>query len=220
MRTALIRFSALIAGALALAACGETEQSRQPGAPSEERSQERAFLSAMVSHHQAAIEMANAAAGKLRDPELLRLREAIVRTQADEIEQMKRIHRRLFGEPLEPDERAHTQLGLSAQEAGMGHEMHGGALRSAQAPVDAIFVDHMIPHHEGAIRMSDVLLEREPDAELRRLAQEIIAAQREEIRTMERVRGELTEDGGAGGEDSPGGEGGGAGAGGGGHIGH
>jgi hypothetical protein len=73
----------------------------------------------MVPHHQGAIEMANAAEGKLSDPELRRMRDAIVRTQAAEIAQRKRVHGRLFREALRPDEGAHAQLGLSAQEAGM-----------------------------------------------------------------------------------------------------
>ena len=84
---------------LALAAgCGEQ---------SAERSYGRAFLSAMVPHHRSALEMAEAARGRIEDPTLRKIQDAITRTQAAEIRQMERIHERLFGEALEPDEGAH-----------------------------------------------------------------------------------------------------------------
>ena len=51
---------------------------------------------------------------------------------------------------------------------------------------DRDFLAQMIPHHEGAIDMSKVLLKDGLRPEVRRLAQEIIGHQQAEIEMMKR----------------------------------
>ncbi|MDR7005577.1 uncharacterized protein (DUF305 family) [Paraburkholderia strydomiana] len=51
---------------------------------------------------------------------------------------------------------------------------------------DKDFVAHMIPHHQGAIDMAQVELKYGKDPELKRLAKNIIKAQRDEIGFMQR----------------------------------
>ena len=50
--------------------------------------------------------------------------------------------------------------------------------------VDADFVATMVPHHQGAIDMARAELRYGHDERLRRLAQEIIVEQTEEIEAM------------------------------------
>lgn len=50
--------------------------------------------------------------------------------------------------------------------------------------VDAHFIEQMIPHHEDAIIMSEIALERAQRDEVRELAQAIIKAQSKEIEQM------------------------------------
>ena len=83
--------------------------------------------------------------------------------------------------------------GGQPSEAGHGH---GGASSSpttgsaspgsaAKSPADVMFVTMMIPHHEQAVEMSDLLLAKSGvDAGVRKLAEQIKAAQQPEIDQM------------------------------------
>jgi hypothetical protein len=56
--------------------------------------------------------------------------------------------------------------------------------------VDADFVAMMIPHHQGAIDMAKAELRYGHNEQLRRMAQEIIVTQQQEIATMRQALGQ------------------------------
>lgn len=176
-----------VAAALAIgvAACGREEEAGSavspPGGP------EAAFLASMVPHHRSATEMAKVARTEATSPFVTRLARDIARSQTAEIARMERIHQRLYGTALKPDDGRHMELGLSAQEAGMNHMDGAGTIRGRK-PFDRAFVDEMIPHHEGATRMAEAVLVKTKDPELTELAEGIVAAQRKEIREMSEFR--------------------------------
>src|SRR5260370_39069432 len=58
--------------------------------------------------------------------------------------------------------------------------------------VDRDFVAMMVPHHQGAIDMAEAELSYGHDEPLRRLAQEIIVTQQEEIAEMRLALGNVT----------------------------
>jgi uncharacterized protein (DUF305 family) len=60
---------------------------------------------------------------------------------------------------------------------------------SPRGDADSDFVAQMVPHHQGAIAMAEALLRHGKDPRLRRLAQEIIVTQRDEIAVMRVVAG-------------------------------
>jgi len=63
--------------------------------------------------------------------------------------------------------------------------MHGPMMAGIEnADPDAAFVLGMIPHHQGAIDMAEIVLQYGQDAEVRHLAHEILAAQKREIEEM------------------------------------
>lgn len=63
--------------------------------------------------------------------------------------------------------------------------MHAGmAAAPTTGNADVDFVTGMIPHHQGAVDMAKVLLEKGTDPELKKLAKGIVAAQEKEIAFM------------------------------------
>jgi uncharacterized protein (DUF305 family) len=136
----------------------------------------------MAPHHESAIRMAGIASKRARHAELRKLARDIVTAQEAEVAKIARMHRRLMGETLRPNADAHAQLGLSARQAGMMHQGSHAVdeLKRAKA-FDRAFIDAMLPHHAGAIRMAQAVLPRAGDAELRRLAQQIVHDQSREI---------------------------------------
>jgi uncharacterized protein (DUF305 family) len=56
--------------------------------------------------------------------------------------------------------------------------------------VDRDFVAMMVPHHQGAIEMAQALLRHGRNEQLRRIAQEIIVTQQQEIAAMRLALGE------------------------------
>lgn len=173
--TALLAVLALAAG---LSACGDGDNEGSAGSQAD-----RAFLEAMVPHHESAISMARIARRRADHPQITELANAIVTTQAREIGQLGRIHRRVFGEPLLPNEDAHEALGLSATEAGMGH-MDSTAELKRVTPFDQAFIDEMVAHHQGAIRMAHAVQDKTDDDEIRSLARAIVTTQSNEIEAM------------------------------------
>ena len=146
---------------------------------------EQAFLQSMVPHHSMAIDMANMALTDAQIQEIKDMAQDVVDAQSAEITQMEGIHQRLFGTALVPDEMAHDELGLSMSEAGMDMSMDD--LMGAD-PFDREYIDMMIHHHQGAIRMARVLLKNTTDTELKALANAIISAQSTEIEDMNALR--------------------------------
>jgi hypothetical protein len=71
----------------------------------------------------------------------------------------------------------------------MGRMMTGMAIKPS-GDVDRDFVDMMIPHHQGAIDMAEAELRYGANEQLRRIAQEIIVDQQQEITAMRLTLGE------------------------------
>lgn len=182
---------ALVVAALALtvAACGSDDDGdSRPSSKQRDQQFEKAYLTGMVHHHETAIEMAQIARRRGQDAFITKLAADIVSAQEREIAQMKSIHRRLFGSELKPDPRAHDGLGLTAAQAGMTHDAHTNEKLAEADPFARVFLDEMVPHHRGAIAMSNVVLEETTDPALKTLANGIIRTQRREIDEMNEFR--------------------------------
>ncbi|WRH66034.1 MAG: DUF305 domain-containing protein [Planktothrix sp. GU0601_MAG3] len=79
---------------------------------------------------------------------------------------------------------------ILSQNNGMMSGSHGMMmdLGPADAEYDLRFIDGMIPHHQGAIKMAEQVIQKSNNPELKKLAEEIIKAQKKEISQMQEWR--------------------------------
>ena len=181
-KTTIAAVAAILAtalGALVVSGCGSSDETTS----SQAESTDGAFLAEMISHHQSAIEMAKVAQKKADHPQIKQLADDIVAAQDAEIADMNEMHRRMFGESAMGAD--HGSLGLDDPMMGMSMSMD--SLETAN-PFDQAFIDAMIPHHQGAIRMAEIELADGQDQQVKDLAQSIIDAQSQEIEEMNEWR--------------------------------
>jgi uncharacterized protein (DUF305 family) len=81
---------------------------------------------------------------------------------------------------------AQEQAFLAENEQAVSRMMSGMSVQPS-GDVDHDFVAMMIPHHQGAVDMAKAELRYGHNERLRRLAQEIIVTQQDEIRVMQSV---------------------------------
>ena len=165
-------------GLLTLAGCAGHDGNHETGAAaaSSELALDRAFAAVMIPHHESAIEMAVIAQDRGESAFVRELAANIVKSQADEVETLTAAEARLANAGVE-----RGSLGLPDHMAGMSGDTD--SLKTADR-FDEAFLKLMIPHHEGAVAMSKVLLAKGQDPELKALAQAILVAQEEEISRM------------------------------------
>ena len=155
---------------------------------------DRAFVRQMVPHHQMATEMAEMAKTDGEHAKIRRLARKIIKAQSGEIRTLSQIARNLGvtpaempmdGEMSEQTMRDLETLGLTTEQSGMTMDMT--ELEGAE-PFDRMFIDMMIAHHQGAIRMARAELDKGKNRRLRTIARAIVRDQKKEIRTMKQWR--------------------------------
>ena len=144
---------------------------------------DKAFIDAMVPHHQGAIAMAQIALKNAEHEEIKELSRNIVSTQQSEIDELKSIKQEEFGTSNVPMEMSMEQM------RGMGMMMDPKRL-SKREPFDEAFIDAMIPHHQSAIQMAQVASKQSKIPEIKELAGNIVSAQKREIEQMQEWRQE------------------------------
>jgi uncharacterized protein (DUF305 family) len=145
------------------------------------RYSDKAFIDAMVPHHQGAIAMAEVALENGEHEEIKQLSRNIISSQQAEIAELKAIKKEEFGTSNVPMEMSQEQR------RGMGMMMDPQELANKE-PFDRAFIDAMIPHHESAIEMAQVALDKSKNPKIKELAENIISAQQREIEQMTRWR--------------------------------
>jgi uncharacterized protein (DUF305 family) len=147
------------------------------------RYSDKAFIDAMVPHHQGAIAMARVALENAKHNEIKELSRNIVSTQQSEIEELKSIKKEEFGTSNVPMQMSMEQM------RGMGMMMDPQSL-AKENPFDEAFIDAMIPHHQSAIYMAQVAHEKSKIPAIKELAENIVSAQKREIEQMKQWRKE------------------------------
>ena len=142
------------------------------------------FLTGMIPHHDAAINMAQSYLKYGGAHEVLApLAQDIITAQTAEIERMQEMIETLR-ETGTYDE-AQAKAYLEAYDGLMDHSKAHAAAKS----LDEAFADGMIMHHQMAVDMAEDILEYTEYDEIRELAQNIIDVQTEEIERMKELAG-------------------------------
>lgn len=160
------------------------------------------YIDMMIPHHAAIMATAQAALERLQDPRLKEIAAAIVAAQGPEIEELRGYRQQWYGspDPMPMDEHMMGMLGEMMPGAGsmpdqmmtqMDSEAQVAAFCAGGDP-DLAFIDLTIPHHESAIAISEVALQRAVHPELKAVAQRVIDAQQREVGDLRMIRSALT----------------------------
>jgi uncharacterized protein (DUF305 family) len=172
---------AIVLGVVTILAFGATALLAQPhpGTPGSTHTTPmdmgRHFIEEMIPHHEDAVRMADLAPAQAEHPQLRDLAEKIKRVQTEEIALMRGWYQ--------------TWYGTGVPSSTMGGMVMGGSdsmTLDGARPFDKAFIEQMIPHHDMAVMMSRMVLQRVTRPELRRLLQSIIISQSAEIAQMRR----------------------------------
>jgi uncharacterized protein (DUF305 family) len=158
------------------------------------------FVAMMAPHHQGAIDMSEAELRYSHNEQLIRIAQDIVVEELQEIAAM----RAASGEKLTPTEATlaasfagtaavpadnvppspKTEPPFLAENAAAMTKMMNDMTINPTGNIDRDFVALMVPHHQGAIDMARAELRYGREAQLRRIAQEIIVDQIQQISLM------------------------------------
>jgi uncharacterized protein (DUF305 family) len=117
------------------------------------------FMQDMIPHHNQAVQMAELVADRTNRQELSDVAGRIDVSQVDEIEFMQQWLRER-GERV-PDPTAHDAMHTTHKMAGMASPEQMSELAQAEGTAfDRMFLELMITHHEGAVKMVEELLEQ------------------------------------------------------------
>lgn len=148
-----------------------------------------AYVAKMIEHHKQALEMTELAADRAQHEVVRGLAARIHDTQGPEVQAMES-WRAQFAEQAP----AHGHSGElphvdHASMPGMATPEQLAALRDARgADFDRLFLQLMIAHHEGAMKMAVEVLTTGSDVRVEEMANDVLATQGDEVERMKAVK--------------------------------
>jgi len=161
-----------VLGLLLLAACGRQQDEPPVNAD------DVMFVQMMVQHHRQGIEIARIGAAQAADPEIRTLTAAIVATQRDEVEMMKRWLRD-WDQPVTPPTGA--------------HDHHGGMPETDARRIQALkasenfeydLLNLLIAHQDDAVQMASAEVAGGANPEVQRWAAQVQSSRKGQIDVM------------------------------------
>lgn len=143
------------------------------------------FIEQMIPHHEGAVAMANLALKNAKHSEIKTLASAIIDAQTKEIKNMRTWYSSWFGKDVSNEDASSTGGGMmSVGGMHMGGQEDMTALEKSP-DFDKAFIEQMIPHHQLAIMMAQMLESGTNRPEMLQLAKNIIGSQSQEIQQMQ-----------------------------------
>lgn len=152
----------------------EQKESMNAPATNEQRLSDQEFLNQMIEHHEGAIAMAKEAEQKSKRQEIKNFASSIISAQSSEIDDMYGWRNSWFKDD------GHINMRMGADMPSMAI-----SLGESDAEFDKRFLEAMIVHHEGAIKMANQVLLPTDRTEIHDLSKNIIDTQSKEIIIMQ-----------------------------------
>lgn len=171
------------------ASAGSSTGSSSGSAMSMHNAADGTFATAMIPHHQQAVEMAQLAATRAKSEQVKSLAATIAGEQSPEISMMNGWLKG-WGMPM-------MSSGSNSQMSGMGDGMMTTADMTALkgmsgSAFDKRWLTMMVQHHRGAIAMARTELSSGGNASAKKLAGAIITGQSSEVSTMTALMSSMT----------------------------
>ncbi len=156
------------------------------------------YLDMMLPHHASVIALSEAALPRLTDPRLIKMAGNIIAAQSNENELLTSWRTEWYGsgEP-ETGDAAMMQM-LDVMPVGAMDDMMMQMDPAAQVAAfcaapnpDLAFIDQVIPHHQMAVDVSVIAVDKATHPELVTFAEGVITAQQGEIDELTAIRAEL-----------------------------
>ena len=196
--------TATLAAAALVAACSSGESHSSMSETSKQTIPESAnfnatdvgFAQGMIPHHAQAVEMADLALEKSTNADVLALAKQIKASQNPEIQTMSG-WLQSWGQKVPSTD---SMSGGGHDMTDMGGMMMDGMMTEADmeklesssgTAFDRLWMELMIQHHEGAVRMSEDELKDGKNPDVKALAQTIVTSQQAEISTMNSLLSKL-----------------------------
>jgi uncharacterized protein (DUF305 family) len=203
-RRVLSLVTTTLAAAALVAACSSGESHSSMSDTSKQTIPESAnfnatdvgFAQGMIPHHAQAVEMADLALEKSTNADVLALAKQIKASQNPEIQTMSG-WLQSWGQKVPSTD---SMSGGGHDMTDMGGMMMDGMMTEADmkklesssgTAFDRLWMELMIQHHEGAVRMSEDELKDGKNPDVKALAQTIVTSQQAEISTMNSLLSKL-----------------------------
>ena len=203
-RRVLSLVTATLAAAALVAACSSGESHSSMSDASKQTIPESAnfnatdvgFAQGMIPHHAQAVEMADLALEKSTNADVLALAKQLKASQNPEIQTMSG-WLQSWGQKVPSTD---SMSGGGHDMTDMGGMMMDGMMTEADmeklesssgTAFDRLWMELMIQHHEGAVRMSEDELKDGKNPDVKALAQTIVTSQQAEISTMNSLLSKL-----------------------------
>ncbi|HRN96127.1 MAG TPA: DUF305 domain-containing protein [Candidatus Levybacteria bacterium] len=145
------------------------------------------FIQQMIPHHEDAIIISKLAEQHAQRPEIQQLAKTIIADQSNEIHEMEELYKKWYNKNLPQGHSDMHHHGVSESS-----EMHMGMIgtndditrMTESEDFDKAYIEHMIPHHQMAVMMADLVKAGTTRGEIKTRANTIITAQTKEIDQM------------------------------------
>jgi uncharacterized protein (DUF305 family) len=136
------------------------------------------FLDTMSMHHQSGIQMAELVGSRSAHDELKTLAKKMIDEQQQDISKMQGLRKKWYGDQSDA---ANMHLpGMQSSMNDMKEKMR--QLEASQGDAfDRMFIDMMVKHHQGAMKMASDAISKAQHSEVKGMAKEMRDMQKEEV---------------------------------------